>query len=407
MAAMARYVYRARGRAGVLETGTLEAESERAAAVALRGRGFMVTSLVRQEEVVSATRQVSRFFRVNRTDLVLFTRQLATMISAGLPIVSALRVLEEQSTNARFQEIIASVRVGIEQGGSLSGEIAKHPQAFFEFYVNTVRAGEVSGVLDTSLSYLADYLERELDLVQRVRTAATYPLLVLGFTMLVALAALIFIIPSFASIFASFKVGLPLITVVMLRVSQLVRQFWWLIVLGFGGLAVGVFVLRGSPAGQRFIDPLMLRVPIMGPIVLKLAYARFGRSLAVVIRSGVPILEGLTAVAGALGNRVVGDSIERARARMREGQSMADALSASPLMPPMIIQMVRVGEETGAMEDILNKVAEYYEREVDNTVKRFASIIEPVLIIGVGGVVGLVALSVMLPIWSLVSNLPR
>jgi type IV pilus assembly protein PilC len=404
---MARYVYRARGRAGVLETGTLEAESERAAAVALRGRGFMVTSLVRQEEAVSATRQVSRFFRVNRMDLVLFTRQLATMISAGLPIVSALRVLEEQSTNVRFKEIIASVRVGIEQGGSLSGEIAKHPQAFFDFYVNTVRAGEVSGVLDTSLSYLADYLERELDLVQRVRTAATYPLLVLSFTMMVALAALIFIIPSFASIFASFKVGLPLITVVMLRVSQLVRQFWWVIVLGIGGLAVGVFVLRSSPAGQRLIDPLMLRVPIMGPIVLKLAYARFGRSLAVVIRSGVPILEGLTAVAGALGNRVVGDSVERARARMREGQSMADALSASPLMPPMIIQMVRVGEETGAMEDILNKVAEYYEREVDNTVKRFASIIEPVLIIGVGGVVGLVALSVLLPIWSLVSNLPR
>jgi type IV pilus assembly protein PilC len=404
---MARYVYRARGRAGVLETGTLEAESERAAAVALRGRGFMVTSLVRQEEAVSATRQVSRFFRVNRMDLVLFTRQLATMISAGLPIVSALRVLEEQSTNVRFKEIIASVRVGIEQGGSLSGEIAKHPQAFFDFYVNTVRAGEVSGVLDTSLSYLADYLERELDLVQRVRTAATYPLLVLSFTMMVALAALIFIIPSFASIFASFKVGLPLITVVMLRVSQLVRQFWWVIVLGIGGLAVGVFVLRSSPAGQRLIDPLMLRVPIMGPIVLKLAYARFGRSLAVVIRSGVPILEGLTAVAGALGNRVVGDSVERARARMREGQSMADALSASPLMPPMIVQMVRVGEETGAMEDILNKVAEFYEREVDNTVKRFASIIEPVLIIGVGGVVALVALSVLLPIWSLVSNLPR
>jgi type IV pilus assembly protein PilC len=407
MAAMARYVYRARGRAGVLETGSLEAENERAAAVALRGRGFMVTSLVRQEEAVSATRQVSRFFRVNRTELVLFTRQLATMISAGLPIVSALRVLEEQSTNARLKEIIASVRVGIEQGGSLSGEIAKHPQAFFEFYVNTVRAGEVSGVLDTSLNYLADYLERELDLIQRVRTAATYPLVVLGFTMLVAVGAIIFIIPSFASIFASFKVGLPLITVVMLRVSQLVRQFWWLIVLGIGGLAVGVFVLRGSPAGQRLIDPLMLRVPIMGPIVLKLAYARFGRSLAVVIRSGVPILEGLTAVAGALGNRVVGDAVERARGRMREGQSMADALSGSPLMPPMIVQMVRVGEETGAMEDILNKVAEFYEREVDNTVKRFASIIEPVLIIGVGAVVGVVALSVLLPIWSLVSNLPR
>ncbi|MGH2362721.1 MAG: type II secretion system F family protein, partial [bacterium] len=315
--------------------------------------------------------------------------------------------LEEQATNRRLRETIGSVRAGIERGGSLSSEIAKHPQAFFEFYVNTVRAGEISGVLDVSLDYLADYLERELDLVQRVRTAATYPLLVLVFTLVIAVAAIVFIVPMFVQIFRSFKVALPLITILMLRVSEVVRALWWLVVLAIIVSVVGMIALRGTRGGQRVIDSFLLRLPILGSIVKKLAFARFGRSMAVVIRSGVPMLEGLAAVANALGNRVIGDAIAVARERMRQGRTMADSLSRSPLIPPMVVQMVRVGEETGAMEDVLNKVAEFYEREVDNTVKRFASVVEPLLIVAVGGVVGLVALAVLLPIWTLIARLPR
>lgn len=404
---MARFEYRAWDRAGRLETGVVDAESPRVAAASLQSRGYLVTALREQEQVESAVRQVSRYVRVNRRDLVLFTRQLATMISAGLPIVTALRVLEEQSTARRLREVINGVRVGIERGGSLSGEIAKHPEAFFEFYVNTVRAGEVSGVLDTSLNYLADYLERELELVQRVRTAATYPLLVLVFTMLVAGGALVVVVPTFVQIFSSFKVALPTITVIMLRVSGIVRRFWWLGLILLGAFGVLMTVLRGSEGGRRFLDRVVLKVPIMGPLMLKLALARFGRAMAVVIRSGIPMLEGLAAVAAALGNHVVGDQLNAARERMRGGQSMAEALSRSPLIPPMVVQMVRVGEETGAMEDVLKKVSEFYEQEVDNTVKRFASVVEPVMIIGVGGVVALVALSVLLPIWNLVANLPK
>jgi len=404
---MGRFTYRAYDRGGRLAVGVMEADSARVAAATLQSRGFLVSAVNEHGHLAEPIRQLRSFVRINRRDLVIFTRQLATMISAGLPIVMALRVLEEQATNRRLRETIGSVRAGIERGGSLSSEIAKHPQVFFEFYVNTVRAGEISGVLDVSLDYLADYLERELDIVQRVRTAATYPLVVLVFTLVVAVAAIVFIVPMFVQIFRSFKVALPLITILMLRVSEVVRALWWLVVLAIIVSVVGMIALRGTRGGQRVIDSFLLRLPILGSIVKKLAFARFGRSMAVVIRSGVPMLEGLAAVANALGNRVIGDAITVARERMRQGRTMADSLSRSPLIPPMVVQMVRVGEETGAMEDVLNKVAEFYEREVDNTVKRFASVVEPLLIVAVGGVVGLVALAVLLPIWTLIARLPR
>lgn len=404
---MARFAYRAWDQTGRLETGVLDAESARVAAASLQSRGFLVSSVTEQEQLETAGAQVARFFRVGRRELVLFTRQLATMISAGLPIVGALRVLEEQSTNRRLRTIVQSVRIGIERGGSLSGEVEKHPEAFFPFYVKTVRAGEVSGVLDTALNYLADYLERELDLIQKVRTAATYPLIVLGFTLLVAVAAVAFILPMFSRVFASFRVSLPLITVIMLRISHVLRTAWWLILLLGGGVALLSTLARRTESGHRFIDTAILRAPILGPIVSKLAFSRFGRSMAVVMRSGVPILEGLAAVADALGNRVIGSAVSGARERMRAGMSMAEALGHSPLIPRMVVQMVRVGEETGAMEDVLNKVADYYDREVDNTVKRFAAVVEPFLIFAVGGVVFIVALAVLLPIWTLIGSIQR
>jgi len=404
---MARFTYRAFDQAGRLETGVVDAESARLAAAALQARGYLVSALNEQEQLESASRQLERFIRVNRRDLVLFTRQLATMISAGLPIVGALQVLEQQASSRRLRGIIKAVRLGIERGGSLSGEIARHPEAFGPFYVNTVRAGEVSGVLDAALDHLADYTERELDLIQKVRTAATYPLIVLGFTLMVAVLAVAFIVPMFTRVFASFRVPLPTVTVVMLQISRLLQASWWMLLLIVAGLAVAALLARRTSSGQRALDAIVLRLPILGPIVLRLAFSRFGRSMAVVIRSGVPLMEGITAVAGALGNRIVGSAVEAARERMRVGVSMAEALAASPLIPPMVVQMVRVGEESGAMEEVLNKVADYYEREVDNTVKRFAAVVEPFLIVAVGAVVFVVALAVLLPIWSLIGNIRR
>jgi len=406
---MPKYAYRAFDGLGRLETGVLEADSERAAVASFQSRGFLVTSLAARDEKEKERprRRLGGYFRVNRRDLVIVTRQLATMVSAGLPIISALRVLAEQIINRRLREVIVRVRLGIERGGSLSDEIARYPEAFFPFYVNTIRAGEVSGVLDTSMNYLADYLERELDLTQKVKTAATYPVVVGAFTTLVAIGAIAFVVPVFITIFASFKVQLPIVTVIVIRASNIFRHFWWAGMLLAVGLGMGMVVLRSSEFGQRIMDAVVLKVPIVGSLVSKLSLSRFGRAMAVLIRSGGPMLEGLGVVAGALGNRVIGDAVLSARERMQAGESMSQSLQRNRLIPPMVAQMVRVGEESGTVDAIFDKVAEFYEREVDNTVKRFASIVEPVLIVGVGGLVAVVALAVLMPVWSLISKLPR
>jgi len=406
---MPKYAYRAWDGLGRLETGVLEADSERAALASFQTRGFLVTSLTTRDEKERErpARRLGGYFRINRRDLVIVTRQLATMVSAGLPIISALRVLAEQIPNRRLREVIVRVRLGIERGGSLSDEIARYPEAFFPFYVNTVRAGEVSGVLDTSMNYLADYLERELDLIQKVKTAATYPVVVGAFTTMVAMGAIAFVVPVFVTIFASFKVQLPLITVIVIRTSEIVRRFWWAGMLLLVGLGMAMVVIRSSELGQRIMDAVVLKVPIVGPLVLRLSFARFGRAMAVLIRSGGPMLEGLDVVAGALGNRIVGGAVVAARDRMQAGESMSQSLQRSRLVPPMVSQMVRVGEESGTVDMIFDKVAEFYEREVDNTVKRFASIVEPVLIVGVGGLVAVVALAVLMPVWTLIAKLPR
>jgi len=228
-----------------------------------------------------------------------------------------------------------------------------------------------------------------------------------AFTTLVAIGAIAFVVPVFITIFASFKVQLPIVTVIVIRASNIFRHFWWAGMLLAVGLGMGMVVLRSSEIGQRIMDAVILKVPIVGSLVSKLSLSRFGRAMAVLIRSGGPMLEGLGVVAGALGNRVIGDAVLSARERMQAGESMSQSLQRNRLIPPMVAQMVRVGEESGTVDAIFDKVAEFYEREVDNTVKRFASIVEPVLIVGVGGLVAVVALAVLMPVWSLISKLPR
>src|SRR2546430_14397305 len=300
---MPKYAYRSLDGLGRMETGVLEADSERAAVASFQSRGFLVTSLTtRDEKDKERPRRLGGYFRVNRKDLVVTTRQLSTMVAAGLPIISALRILGEQVTNRRLRQVIARVRQGIERGGSLSDEIARYPEAFFPFFVNTVRAAEVSGVLDASMNYLADYLERELDLIQKVKTAATYPVVVGAFTTMVAMGAIAFVVPVFVTIFASFKVQLPLITVIVIRTSEIVRHFWWAGMLLLVGLGMGMVVTRSSELGQRIMDAVVLKVPIVGPLVLRLSFARFGRAMAVLLRSGGPMPEGPCVLARAPGD---------------------------------------------------------------------------------------------------------
>lgn len=396
------FTYRGRDQMGRVVEGTIEAESERLVVAQLRERGYLTTRLREHIVVPSVGDQVRGLTGVPRQEFVVFTRQLATMVGAGLPLVSALDVTGRQAESRRLRDVLEKLRGGIEAGGSLSGEMAKHPAVFSYLYVNTVRAGEVSGALDRVLNFLADYLEREFDLIQRIKTTATYPAIVMAATILVGFLAVFVVLPNIAVLFKGLQVALPWPTVVLIIASGVIRRYWYFLVGSPLGVVIMFVVLSRTRWGRVAVDHLLLRTPVLGRIILKLALARFARMFAMIARSGVPLVEGMETISRSLGNAVVGAAVEAASRGVREGQAIAAALGESPIFPPMISRMAAVGEQTGVLDDVMDKVADFYDREVDNTVQRFASIIEPVMIIGVGGAVGFVAVAMLLPLWRLI-----
>ena len=399
------FIYRARDQTGRLIEGSLEADSERGVVAQLRERGYVATALHEQVTAPSVGAQIRALSTVPRPDLVLFTRQLATMVGAGLPLVSALDVAAEQADSRRLREVLDEVREGIEAGGTLSDEMAKHPLAFSDLYVNTVHAGEVSGALERVLVYLADYLERELELIQRIKTTALYPSIVLVAAGLVGLFAVFVVLPMLVSLFAGLKVALPWPTRVLIWVSTTAQRFWYVVLAIPIALIAAVITLSRTKGGRMFLDRVLIRLPIIGRLVLKISLARFTRMFAMIIRSGVPLVEGMEVVARSAGNTVVASAVEQASRSVKEGRPIAAALSRSPLFPPMVWRMVTVGEQTGALEQVLDKIADFYDREVNNTVQRFAAIIEPVMIVGVGGIVAFVAVAMLLPLWRLIGGI--
>jgi len=399
------YEYRARDQTGRPIQGTMEAESERVVITQLRERGYMPTVLHQQVVARSIGQQVREMSPVPRQDLVIFTRQLATMVSAGLPLVSALETTARQTESRRLREVLEKVRGGIEAGGNLAGEMAKHPAVFSDLYVSTLQAGEVSGALDRVLNYLADYLERELDLVQRIKTTAMYPAIVFVAAVLVGVVAVFVVLPQLVGLFSGLKVALPWPTRVLIAVTNGARRYWYLLLAMPFSVGTTIIVLRRSKAGRRFLDHILIRVPVVGRLILKVSLARFARMLAMIARSGVPLVQGMEIVAHAAGNASVADAVEGAAHAVQEGQPLAASLGLSPLIPLMFSRMVAVGEQTGALETILDKIADFYDREVDNTVRRFAALIEPVMIIGVGAVVAFVAVAILLPLWRLIGTL--
>lgn len=402
---MAVYTYRARDQTGQAIEGTIEADSERMVVAQLRERGYM-TTILREKVVAPSVRdQVRRLAGVPRQDLVLFTQQLATMIGAGLPLVSALDVTSRQTGSRRLRDVLETLRGGIEAGGTLSAEMAKHPRVFFDLYVNTVRSGEVSGALDRVLTYLADYLERELALVQRIKTTATYPAVVLAATAIVGFVAVFVVLPALVSLFKGLQVTLPGPTLLLIAVSAGIRRFWYLMLGVPLGLGITLVALSRTRRGRVVVDEIVFRTPGLGRLVLKLALARFARMFAMIARSGVPLVEGMEVVSRSLGNAIVGSALEAAARRVREGQAIATALSQSPIFPPMVWRMTAVGEQTGVLDEVMDKIAHFYDREVDTTVQRFAALVEPAMIIGVGGAVGFVAVSILLPLWRLIGGI--
>jgi type IV pilus assembly protein PilC len=395
------YAYKVRDQGGKLVNGTLVADSEQLVLSRLREMGYTPLSVSQHRPGVK--REITLFNRVKVKDLAIFSRQFATMVNSGLPILKALSILEQQSESKLLAKTITAVRVDIERGSSLSAALGKHPKVFSNLYVAMVRSGEAAGVLEQVLDRLALNLERDVSLRHRIRSAMTYPIVVLCFVSLILAAMLLFIVPQFKAIYASLQGTLPLPTRMLLKVSDIFRHDFIFVILFLGAIAYGFRRWKRTESGREAWDRFKLKIPIFGDLFQKTALARFSRTLAVLSKSGVPILQSLDVVADTVNNSLMSKAIKDVQESVKQGESLAKPLGRhGTLFPPMVVQMLAVGEETGALDTMLEKIAAFYDDEVTATVDSLTSILEPVMIFIIGGAVGLAVIALYLPMFNII-----
>jgi type IV pilus assembly protein PilC len=340
---------------------------------------------------------------IKTRDIVIFTRQFATMINAGLPLVQSLDILAKQTENKALQDVTRSVVFDVESGHTLADAFAKHPKAFPDLYVNMVAAGEAGGILDTILLRLATFLEKSDALIRKVKGAMVYPAVIFAVAGIAVAVLLIFVIPTFQSMFASVNLELPLPTRIVIGASDLLINYWWVII----GVAVAIFVgiqrYYATTDGRKRIDTLMLNLPVLGDLLRKSAVSRFTRTLGTLISSGVSILDGLEITAKTAGNRVIHDAVMESRASIAGGETIAAPLEKSKVFPPMVISMIAVGESTGGLDEMLSKIADFYDEEVDVAVSALLSLMEPIMIVVLGVIVGGMVVAMYLPIFDMVN----
>jgi type IV pilus assembly protein PilC len=340
---------------------------------------------------------------IKTRDVVIFTRQFATMINAGLPLVQSLSILAQQTENKALKDVTKAVVYDVEAGNTLADALGKHPKAFTDLYVNMVAAGEAGGILDTILLRLATFLEKNDALVRKVKGAMVYPAVIITVAIVAIAVLLIFVIPTFSSMFASVNMELPLPTRVVIGASHILTRFWYFIA---GAIVLLIFAFRsyyGTLAGRKTIDGLMLRAPVIGDLLRKSAVSRFTRTLGTLISSGVSILDGLEITAKTAGNRVIYDAIMQSRQSIAGGETIAGPLQMSGVFPPMVISMISVGEQTGGLDEMLTKIADFYDSEVDVAVSALLSLMEPIMILVLGVIVGGMVVAMYLPIFDMVN----
>ncbi|MGH9149859.1 MAG: type II secretion system F family protein [Acidimicrobiales bacterium] len=396
------YAYRVRDRQGKLLEGTIEAESTTLVANKLRQMGYVPIAIDRKDE--SAFKKELKLFgqKVKLKDLAIFSRQFATMINSGLSLLRSLYILADQTENKMLARVLVEVRQDVEKGASLSQALNKHPKVFSRLYVSMVRAGEIGGVLDSVLMRLSATLEKQVELRNKVRSAMTYPVAVLSLCLLIVTAMLLFIVPIFEGLYTDLGGTLPLPTRILLVISKLMKL---IVPFSIVGAVVGTFLFRRwirTDKGRYAWDSAKLRPPIFGKLVQKTAIARFSRTLAALLRSGVPILESLEIVAETVSNAVMARAIKDVQMAVKGGDSIARPLHQHKIFPPMVVQMIAVGEETGAVDDMLDKIADFYEAEVEATVNALTSLLEPVLIVFLGGAVGGMVVSLYMPMFNII-----
>lgn len=402
---MATFAYKALDKAGTEVAGTLDADNERLALGRLRDMGYLPLEI--REEKVAKGGILDTFLgifmrkRVRGKDIITFTRQLSTLIDSGLPLLRSLNVLGEQTESPNLKVQIKDIAQSVQGGSTFSDALAKHPRTFSNLYVNMIKAGETGGVLEVVLARLAEFSEKEQAVRAKVRGAMVYPALVILVGVGVVLFLTIAIIPTFVSMFTEVNLTLPLPTRIMMAASNFLRGFWWMILLAILALVTIYRMWVKKERGRYQSDRIKLRIPILGDLMKKSAISRFARTLGTLITSGVPILQALLIVRDTAGNEVISRAMVAVHNSIREGESIAGPLGKSPVFPPMVVHMIAVGEETGALDNMLIKVSDAYDREVDTMVAALTSVLEPILILGMGIVVGFIVISMYLPIFQM------
>jgi len=399
------FSYKVRDKSGKLVEGQLEAENAQLVVSKLRSMGYVPIE-IEQQGGTSLSRDLKIPFlsdRIKIKDVSVFSRQFATMISSGLSMLRSLYILAEQTESKPLAAVVNQVRLDVERGASLSAALAKHPKAFNRLYVAMVRAGEAGGVLDSVLQRLATTIEKQVELRRKVKSAMTYPAVVSLLVLLLVTAMLLFVIPMFENIYGSLGGELPKPTQILINISNVVRK-WWFVV--FAVEAAIVFAFRkwiNSEEGRKRWDTIKLKIPVFGQLAKKTALARFGRTLSALVRSGVPILESLDIVAETSGNWVVSNAVRDTQQQVKRGEPLSKRLEEHDVFPPMVVQMMTVGEETGALDEMLDKIADFYDQEVEATVNALTSLIEPILIVVMGVVIGGMIIALYLPMFDVIN----
>jgi type IV pilus assembly protein PilC len=393
------YAYKVRDKAGKIVSGTLIADNEALVLQRLREEGLTPLEVGKQSRGLNIELTKKK---VKLKEIAVFSRQFATMVNSGLPILRALSILADQSSNKELARVLGEVRLDVEQGASLSTAMAKHSKVFNDLYISMVRSGETGGSLDDVLLRLADLIENEVRLRGKIKSAMTYPIAVVALVILIMTAMLLFIVPQFKSIFDQLGGSLPLPTRILLAASNAFKKFWFVVI---GGVFAGRFFFRRwkqTPPGREAIDRAKLRVPVFGSLFHKTALSRFSSTLAMLMHSGVPILQALDIVSDTVNNKIISKAVIDVQSSVRDGESMAKPLARHRVFPPMVVQMLAVGEETGQVDVMLEKVASFYDQEVEASVDALTSLIEPLLIAVIGGMVGAAVVALYMPMFNII-----
>jgi type IV pilus assembly protein PilC len=392
--------YKVRDRSGNLVTGSLVADSEGLVLQRLREMGYTPLDVTKVKKGFGAITIGGN--KVKLKQLAIFSRQFATMVNSGLPILRGLSILSEQTDSRELSRVLVAARLDVEQGSSLSQSLQKHPKVFDNLYVSMIRSGETGGSLDDTLLRIANLLEREVRLRGKIKSAMTYPIAVVGLVLLIMAAMLLFVVPQFKTIYGQIGSTLPLPTRVLLGASNMLKAYWYLFILGAVGFRFLFRRYRASNSGRDIIDATKLRAPVFGPLFHKTCLSRFSSTLAMLLHSGVPILGALDIVSDTVNNRVLSRAVVDVQNSVREGESIAKPLSKHAVFPPMVVQMIAVGEETGQVDVMLEKVAQFYDQEVEAAVDSLTSLIEPILIAIIGAFVGASVIALYMPMFQVI-----